>query len=238
MQNKENTIKVNIESWVPKTKLGKLVKSKEVNSFDDILERGERVLEPEIAYALLPGLESDLIFVGQSKGKFGGGKKSIWKTTQKKTKEGNKPNFATLAIVGNKDGFIGMGYGKSKETVPAREKALRKSTLNIIRIRRGCGSWECGCKEPHSIPFKVSGKCGSVTITLIPAAKGTSLCAEKEIKKVLETAGIKDVYSKTIGHTATKLNMLKACFEALKELQKTKVNSESRMLAGVVEGRK
>ena len=57
--------------------------------------------------------------------------------------------------MGNKNGVIGVGYGKSKETVPAREKAFRNAKLNIFKIRRGCGSWECMCGEPHSIPFMI-----------------------------------------------------------------------------------
>lgn len=235
--NKKEPVGFDEEKWQPKTKLGTAVKAKEILSFDEVLESGEKILESEVVDSLIHDLESDLIFVGQSKGKFGGGKKSIWKQTQKKTKEGNKPNFATLAVVGNKDGFIGIGYGKSKETVPAREKAIRTAKLNVIRIRRGCGSWECECKKPHSIPFKVKGKCGSVSIELIPAPKGTSLCTEREVRRILELAGIKDVYSRTRGQTRTKLNLLRACYYALKELQRVKIKQDFVKKAGVIEGR-
>ena len=186
------------EAWQPKTTLGKKVKAGEIKDLNEILDKGFKILESEIVEVLLPNLELDLIKIGQSKGKFGGGKRSIWKQTQKKTKEGNKPKFSTLAIAGNKDGYIGIGCGKSKETVPAREKAFRAAKLNIIKITRGCGSWECSCENPHSIPFKISGKSGSVRITLIPAPKGTNLCVEQECAKLLSLAGIKDIYSKTI----------------------------------------
>ena len=236
MRQKEK-VEFDEEKWQPRTKLGNAVKTKEILSFDEVLESGEKILESEVIDSLIQGLENDLISVGQSKGKFGGGKKSIWKQTQKKTKEGNKPKFATLAVVGNKDGFVGIGYGKSKETVPAREKAIRSAKLNTIRIRRGCGSWECGCKEPHSIPFKVTGKCGSSSIELIPAPKGTSLCTEKEVRRVLELAGIKDVYSRTYGQTGTKLNLLTACFSALKQLQSIKMRQDFIKEAGVIEGK-
>lgn len=224
------------EAWQPKTELGKKVKSGEIKSIDKILDQGLKILEPEIIDCLIPNLESDLISIGQSKGKFGGGKRSIWRQTQKKTSEGNKPKFSTLAVIGNKDGYIGIGWGKARETVPAREKAIRSAKLNIIKIRRGCGSWECGCNEPHSVPFKVSGKCGSVKIDILPAPKGTSLSIEENCKKLLEIAGIKDVYSKTFGQTKIKINLISACFEALKNLSKTKVNKEYLKEKKIIEG--
>ncbi len=214
--------KEEFQDWIPKTNLGKLAKERKIN-IDEIIDKGIKILEPEIVEILLPNLEQDLLSIGQSKGKFGGGKRSIWKQTQKKTKEGNKPKFATLAIVGNYKGYIGVGHGKSKETVPARTQAVRKAKLNVIKIRLGCGSWACGCKENHTIPLKVTGKCGSVRIDLIPAPKGTGLCVEKELKKILNLAGIKDVYSKTYGKTKTKLNLIYACFDALKNLGRTRM---------------
>ena len=206
-----------IEAWQPKTELGRQVKDGKITTLDEAFKSGKKILEAEIVDTLLPNLSSDLISVGQSKGKFGGGKKSIWKQTQKKTREGNKPKFATVAIVGNKDGYIGMGYGKAKETVPAREKAIRKAKLNIMKIKLGCGSWEGDVTGNNSIPYAVEGKSGSVRMRLIPAPKGTSLIIEKECSKILAMAGIKDIYSKTRGHTATKLNLVKACFNALKK---------------------
>lgn len=224
------------ETWKPKTELGKKVKNKEINDIDEILDEGKKILESEIVDLLLPNLQVELISVGQSKGKFGGGKKSIWKQTQKKTKEGNKPNFAALAIVGDNDGHLGIGYGKAKETVPAREKATRRAKLNLIKIRRGCGSWACGCAEPHSIPFKIQGKCGSVKINLTPAPKGTSLNVESETKKLMKIAGIKDIHSKTFGKTSTKINLIYATFQALKKLLKTKIKPEYIKKHGIVEG--
>jgi small subunit ribosomal protein S5 len=212
-------------SWNPKTEVGMKVKSGDITSVDQIFDNGLKILEPEVVEILMPNLENDLLLIGQSKGKFGGGQRRVFKQTQKKTKEGNKPSFATYAIVGNKNGYIGVGYGKSRETVPAREKAFRKAKLNIIRIRRGCGSWECGCGNPHSIPYEVSGKMGSVEVTLIPAPNGTGLCIEKECAKMLELAGIKDVWSKTVGKTTTKINHVQACFKALKKLAETKVRA-------------
>lgn len=212
------------ETWKPKTSLGRMVKADKIKTMDEILEKGYKILEPEIVDCLLPNLESDLISFGQSKGKFGGGKKSIWRQTQKKTKEGNKPRFSALAVVGTNDGYIGIGRGKAKETVPAREKAVRRAKLNIIKIKKGCGSWEGDPRGDNSIPFKVRGKCGSVIIELIPAPLGSDLKVEEECRKMLSLAGIRDLYSKTYGKTKTKINLIYACFNALKQLTQIKTN--------------
>ncbi len=224
-------------SWNPKTSLGANVKSGEVTDIDYILDKRIKILEPEIVDILLANLSTDLLMVGQSKGKFGGGQKRVFKQTQKKTQEGNKPKFATFAVVGNEDGYVGIGYGKSKETVPAREKAIRQAKLNIIKIRRGCGDWGCGCQEPHTVPFKVTGKTGSVEITLIPAPKGTGLKVENECQKLLKMAGITDVWSNTRGHTASKINLISACFTALQNLMQFKMDKQNIEKLGIIESR-
>ncbi|MBM3204302.1 30S ribosomal protein S5 [Candidatus Woesearchaeota archaeon] len=225
------------EAWRPKTELGRKVKSGEITSMDQILDKGLAILEPQIVDMLLPGLQVDLLEVGQSKGKFGGGKRSIWRQTQKKSKEGNKPSFATLAVCGDGNGYVGIGFGKAKETVPAREKATRQAKLNIIKIKRGCGSWECGCAQPHSIPFTVEGKSSSALFKLMPAPKGTKLCTEREAQKILRFAGIKDVYGKARGQTRTKLNVMYACFYALKQLTRVKTKQKHTTQLGIVGGR-
>jgi small subunit ribosomal protein S5 len=205
-----------LAAWKPKTNLGKRVKAGEIKNIDEILDAGYKILEPEIVDYLL-NLETELIAIGQSKGKFGGGKKRAWRQTQRKSAEGNVPTFGCMAIAGDKAGHVGLGSGKSGETLPAKEKAIRKAKLNIIKIKMGCGSFDCACNEPHSIPFKVKGKCGSSQIVLMPAPKGTGLVIEDECKKILAFAGVKDIYSKTFGQTRTKINLAKACFEALKK---------------------
>jgi small subunit ribosomal protein S5 len=223
--------------WTPKTELGLKVKIGEINDINDVLSSGRRILEPEITDVLLPNMDIELLAIGQSKGKFGGGQRRVFRQTQKKTKEGNKPSFSTFAVCGNYDGFFGFGYGKAKETVPAREKAFRQCKLNMIKIRRACSSWECNCGKPHTIPYKVIGKSGSVQVTLMPAPKGTGLCAEKEIAKILKLAGIKDIWSKTIGKSSTKLNHIYACIDALKKLSQMKVNEEHKKKLNIVEGK-
>ncbi len=222
--------------WKPKTSFGIKVKNGEISNIDYALDKRIKILEPEIVDALLPNLTTDLLMVGQSKGKFGGGQKRIFKQTQKKTAEGNKPKFATFAVVGDEDGHVGIGYGKSKETVPAREKAIRQAKLNLIKIKRGCGNWRCGCGDAHTVPFKVSGKCGSVEITLIPSPKGTGLKVEKECQKILKLAGIKDVWSRTEGQTRSKLNLLYACFNSLQKLIQFKINKKDEENMSIIEG--
>jgi len=227
---------VDISNWQPKTLIGNKVKEGEITSFDEILDNGMKIFETEIIDYLLSGLETDLLLIGQSKGKFGGGQRRVFKQTQKKTQEGNKPKFATIAVVGDRNGYVGIAYGKAKETVPAREKAIRNAKLSIIKIMRGCGSWECGCKEPHSIPFKVLGKSGSVRIVLLPAPKGTGLKVESECQKILILAGIKDVWSRTEGQTKSKINLITACFDALKKLINTKILFKNLESLGAIEG--
>lgn len=206
-----------LEGWKPKTELGRKVKAGEIKDIDEVI--GKKILEAEIIDSLVK-LESDLLLIGQSKGKFGGGKRRAWKQTQKKSMEGNIPSFSCMTVIGDKNGHVGIGLGKAKETLPAREKSLRKAKLGIIKIERGCGSFDCLCEEKHTVPFTVKGKCGSVVVVLIPAPQGTGLVIGDECKKILRLAGIKDVYSKTFGQTRTTINLAIACLNALKKTTK------------------
>ena len=226
----------NLSEWKPKTSIGKKVQSGEITHIDYILDRGLSILEANIVDTLLPGMESDLLMIGQSKGKFGGGQRRVFRQTQKKTREGNKPSFATCVVVGNKNGYIGIGFGKSKETVPAREKALRNAKLNIFKIRRGNGCWEDPSSEPHTIPFAVEGKCGSVKIRLMPAPKGKGLVIERECAKILGLAGVENIWSKTWGKTKTKINLIKAFEKALLQLMEVKIDSEQQKKLHCIEG--
>ncbi|MEK6945745.1 MAG: 30S ribosomal protein S5 [Nanoarchaeota archaeon] len=212
----EEKIKEEVAGWRPKTKLGRETREGKINNIDEILENNKKILEEEIVDYLL-SLKSDLISIGQSKGKFGGGKRRAWRQTQRKTEEGNVPTFSTMAVVGDENGHVGVGMGEAKETLPARDKAIRKAKLNIIKVGRGCSAFDCNCNELHTIPFKVEGKSGSVRVILIPAPQGTGLVVGNELKKVLKLAGIKDVYSKTFGQIRTSFNLVKACVDALEK---------------------
>ena len=136
---------------------------------------------------------------------------------QRMTDSGRRTKFRVTVAVGNRDGYVGVGMGKASQVAPAIQKAITNAKLNIFKIQRGCGSWECGCGGNHSIPFKVSGSAGSVRVTLIPGPKGLGLVAGDIAKRVLELAGVKDVWSFTKGQTKTTINFAKATFEALKK---------------------
>lgn len=216
-RTKEEIVRAEIiEGWRPKTKLGIEVKSGTIKNIDEIIDSDKKILEEQIVDSLIP-VKSDLLSIGQSKGKFGGGKRRAWRQTQRKTQEGNVPTFSTMAVVGDENGHVGIGYGRAAETLPARDKATRKAKINLIKVTRGCASFDCSCSEPHTVPYKVTGKAGSVSVTLIPAPQGTGLVAAKEMKKILKLAGIKDVYSTTAGKARTTFNLSKACIEALKK---------------------
>lgn len=224
--------------WVPKTQLGKDVASGKISTMREVLLSGKKIMEVEITESLIPDLGTEFINVGQAKGKFGGGKRKPSKSTQKITMEGSTMSFTMIAVSGNRDGVVGLGFGKARETVPSREKAVRNAKLDLIVIRRGCGSWGASQSNTNSIPFAVTGKSGSVLIKLIPAPPGTGLVAEAEVKKMLELAGIKDIWSKCYGSTSNKTNLMKAAFNALKELQKVRLNPQMMEGRAIKDGEK
>lgn len=205
-----------LEAWVPKTNLGKEVKSGKIKKIDDILDENRKILESQIVDKLIP-VKSDLIAIGQAKGKFGGGKRRAWRQTQRITKEGGVLTFSAMAVVGDENGHVGIGSGKAGETLPARDKATRRAKLNLMKVTRGCAAFNCDCSLKHSVPFNVKGKSGSVVVELMPAPQGTGLVCANELKKILRMAGIHDVYSKTSGKVRTTFNVAKACIKALEE---------------------
>jgi len=210
-----------LAAWKPKTKLGRAVNSGEHKNIDKVLSEGRKILEPEIVDILIKP-KNDLILIGQAKGKFGGGKRRAWRQTQKKTKEGNILTFSALAAIGDGKGHVGIGYGRAKETLPAREKAVRNAKLNVIKILLGFENPEDKFdehykKDPHTVPYVVTGKCGSVKITLRPAPRGTGLVVGDECKKILKLAGVRDVYARSSGHIRTTFNLAKACIAALEK---------------------
>ncbi len=194
-----------LESWVPRTRVGKMVVEGKITSLKDIFDNNLPLLEPEIVDYLLPDLKYERIDVG---------------IVQKVTDAGRVSRFRVVVVIGNGDGFVGVGAGKARQYLVALRKALRNAKLNITPVRRGCGSWECRCGEPHSVPFIVKGKSGSVVVTLKPAPKGTGLVAGDVAKAVLRMAGIKDVWTETLGETRTTLNFAKAVVEALRNTYK------------------
>ena len=208
------------EEWIPKTRLGRLVLEGKITSMSQALKSGFPLREPEIVDMLLPDLEDEVVDVNM---------------VQRMTDSGRRTKFRVVVVVGNKNGYVGIGQAKDKEVGMAIRKAVEKAKLNIIEVNRGCGSWECGCGTPHSLPFKVTGKCGSVRITLKPAPRGIGLAVGNVAKVVLRLAGIKDVWGFTKGETRTTINFAKAVYDALKNTTIYRIPEGLKVAEGAVE---
>jgi len=208
-------------NWAPKTLLGKMVKEGKITTINQALESKMPIREPEIADVLLPNLEDQVLDV---------------KMVQRMTDSGRKVKFRITVVVGNSNGFIGLGQMKGSEVGPTIRKAIDNAKLNIVEVRRGCGSWECGCWHPHSVPFEVTGRSGSTVVTLKPAPRGVSLAAGDTAKHILRLAGIKDVWIFTKGQTRTTINFAKATFDALRKTAGTKVMKEQIEKLKIVSG--
>ncbi|GAB4310424.1 MAG: 30S ribosomal protein S5 [Methanobacteriaceae archaeon] len=208
----------NKEEWEPKTKLGHMVKEGTITDIDEIFEKGLPIMELEIVDTLLPDLEEEVMDVN---------------LVQRMHKSGRKVNFRVIVAVGNKDGYVGLGQGKAKEVGPAIRKAVDDAKFNIIKVRRGCGDWGCVCGKQHTVPFKVTGKSGSVRVTLIPAPGGVGLAIGDVGKTLMKLGGVDDVWSQTMGQTQTTVNFAFAVFDALKQLTKVKASQKALKNLGV-----
>ena len=210
------------KEWVPRTQLGQRVVKGEFPSMEALLAQGSLVLEPEIVDHLVPGLKEEVILIGGSPGKGGGAKRTPTRRTARMHKSGRRMKMTAMIAVGNGAGLFGLGKAGSRENRIALQRALAAAKLAVVRVRLGCGGWECRCGGSHSIPFKVSGRSGSVRVKLLPAPKGVGIVASSEVKKMLQLAGIKDVWAKLDGQTSTRINLAQALFIALKRLGQTK----------------
>ncbi|MGB2841802.1 MAG: 30S ribosomal protein S5 [Halobacteriota archaeon] len=189
------------EEWTPVTRLGVLVQSGEMKSIEEVLRSRYPLREHQIVDALLPALSEEVLDIN---------------LVQRMTDSGRRVKFRVCVIVGNREGYLGIGLGKDVLVRNGITKAVRAAKLDLTYIKRGCGSWECDCNEKHSLPFKVTGKSGGVEITLKPAPKGLGLAAGDTPKKVLEFAGVNDVWAKTKGKTRTTFNFALATYDALR----------------------
>ncbi len=189
------------EKWTPVTKLGALVQDGEIRSIEEALKSRYPLKEYQIVDALLPDLSEEVLDIN---------------LVQRMTDSGRRVKFRVCVIVGDKEGYLGIGLGKDALVRSGIEKAVRVAKTNITYIERGCGSWECDCKDKHSIPFKVIGKSGSVEITLKPAPKGIGLAAGNVPKRVSEFGGVSDIWAKTRGKTRTTFNLALATYDALR----------------------
>ncbi len=200
-RRREEEPRFNIEAWQPHTDIGKRVKNHEITSIEQIFHEGKHIREVEIVDALLPDIKNEVIEIAN---------------VQRMTKNNRRAKFRVTAIVGDGKGHVGVGWGKEAEVKAAIDRAIKNAKENIIPIIFGCGSWQCMCGMPHSIPITAKGKCGSVEIILKPAPRGLGVVASEPVKKMLELGGVKDLWSFSRGRTRARYNTLLATYRALR----------------------
>jgi len=200
-----------LETWVPRTKLGKMIQEGKISSIEEVFAEGQKIREPQIVDVLLPDVQEEVININ---------------LVQKQTDAGEKSRFKAIVAVGNRDGYLGLGSGKAKQVRTAIEKAAMDARLNIVQVRRGCGSWECGCGKPHSLPFQVRGKCGGVEILLVPGPRGLGIVASEAAKVILGLAGVNDIWTRSFGATRTIPSFAFAVFDALRKTYRLVTPSE------------
>lgn len=210
-----------IDTWVPKTALGTMVKKKEITSMGAVMASGIPIKEAEIVEMLLPNMSEEVINVGR---------------VQRTTDSGRRMRFRVTAATGNNNGYIGIGIAKGKEVGPTIRTAIKRAKMNIKEIKRGCGSWECGCGNPHTVPFDVEGDCGSVRVKLSPAPRGVGLIGSETAKKVLTLAGVSDAWVKSSGRARTTLNYAYAVLDALVNTNYMKLNEGDNKNLSIVRG--
>ncbi|KAK8061417.1 hypothetical protein PG994_007783 [Apiospora phragmitis] len=182
------------KEWQPVTKLGR--RQDQVHGGD--LPALSPIKEYQIVDFFLPKLKDEVMKI---------------KPVQKQTRAGQRTRFKAIVIIGDSEGHVGLGIKTSKEVATAIRAAIIIAKLSVIPVRRGY--WGTNLGLPHSLPVKESGKCGSVTVRLIPAPRGTQIVASPAVKRLLQLAGIEDAYTSSSGSTKTLENTLKATFAAI-----------------------
>ena len=221
-RNQDDPI-ANLRKWEPRTRLGAAVMAGKIITYEAALASGLPIREVEIVDALIPDLEDEVIDVNM---------------VQRMTDSGRRVRFNVMACVGNRDGYVGLGMAKAKEVATAIRKAITAAKLNLIAVQRGNGSWESSPGPVNTVPFKVNGRAASTRVTLMPAAKGKGLVIGQTGKSVLQLAGIEDVLSRTKGQTRTTINYAAATFNALKNINTTRVTNAQRENLYIHTGRK
>lgn len=195
------------KGWTPKTELGREVAEGKITSMDQIFDSGRRILEWQLIDVLLPDLKEEVIEVS---------------SVQRMTGSGRKQAMRAVVLIGNNNGYAGIGVGKGPETRDAIAKSIIDAKKHLIRVKLGCGSWEDSSSEPHSVPEQATGRAGSALLVIKPAPRGVGLVAGGVVKLALGLAGVKDAWTFTKGRTRNKLNMARAAIDALDSLN-TKV---------------
>ena len=217
--------------WIPVTKLGRLVKEGRIRSLEEIFLHSMPIKEHQIVDHFFPPtagkLKDEVMTIKPVQKQSSAGQRTN-PCTEKPSKShpsvlaarDRKTNLSTLGTrfkayvaVGDFDGHIGLGKKCSSEVATAIRGALIMAKMHLVPIRRGY--WGKNSGLPHTIPMKLSGTCGSVSVRLIPAPRGTGLVAAPASKKILAMAGLEDCYSTTRGHSRTTGNFITAVFYAV-----------------------
>ena len=122
----------------------------------------------------------------------------------KVVKGGRILGFAALTVVGDGDGRVGMGKGKSKEVPAAVQKAMEEARRRMVKVSLKSGT----------IHHNVVGRHGAATVMMAPAPKGTGIIAGGPMRAVFEVMGITDIVAKSHG-SSNPYNMVRATFDAL-----------------------
>jgi small subunit ribosomal protein S5 len=133
-------------------------------------------------------------------------------------KGGRRFSFAALQVCGNRDGVVGLGYGKGPQVPGALEKAARDGRKHLIRVPVTDGG---------TIPHEVEATFGASRVRLIPATPGTGIIAGASVRAVCEMAGIKNILTKSYGST-NPVNAVKAALAALAQLRTRETIRELR----------
>jgi len=128
--------------------------------------------------------------------------------TAKVVKGGRIFGFAALVVIGDSNGRVGFGMGKSREVPSAIQKAMEQGRRNMVRIPL----------KNHTIQHPIIGRYGATKIIMIPASEGTGLIAGGAIRAVCEVIGIRDILSKCIG-ARNPINVVRATLKALTEMK-------------------
>jgi small subunit ribosomal protein S5 len=195
------------DGWTPRTRLGRMVADGEVETMEEALNAGLPLKEPELVDQLV-NLEDEVLDINM---------------VQRMTDSGRRVKFRCVVAVGNRDGLVGYAEGRDDQVGGAIQKAIQIAKLNLINVSRGCGSWECGCGRPHTIALRTTGTAGSVEVELQPAPRGLGLAGGETVRKVLELAGIEDIWTRSSGNTRTTVNFAKATFNALRATAEARV---------------